>query len=633
LKAFYSTLNTITILATVFLAACSGNTLPPATAEPTASSTTVTAPPATRVSITPLVTPAVQATPAHVTATPTPAPVIVSAPPCTEIGQTWTSPVDGAILVCVPAGEFLMGAATDDYQAQGHEKPQHPVYLDAFWIDRTEVTNANFAKCMAAGACQPKIYELSAETYTPYAIHPDYQDFPALLYEAEVAAAYCQWTGRRLPTEAEWEKAARGTDGRAYPWGNELDCSKANYYACDTTSEAGDLAAPGCGYSAHCHTSRVDDYPAGASPYGVLNMAGNVWEWVADWYSPEYYANSPGSNPTGPDEGAFRVRRGGGNRSLSQDLRVTARASGSPHHYFDGQMGFRCAMSAPVLPEPSIAQEPGQVTEGEDAFGIFYTYVPTTVPEKPDILVLVHGTPSKDEMAESNAQYYINNWVDFAENQGLILIAPAFNQENFSSRLGDHAMSGYRGLFGREIGADAWILRLVRAYQQAFEMENDSFYLYGHSAGGQFTGRFLVTHPESVKRAVITSAATYPQPDTEVAWPFGMGELHTDIVWDADTIKHVDVVPDKEKWLAATQIPLTVIVGLNDTAELPLSLIPGQKGKNRYTIARNWIQDMAVFAQANGLESRFEFEIIPGQGHSMCGLMPYSQEALEIIRH
>ena len=286
------------------------------------------------------------------------------------------------------------------------------------------------------------------------------------------------------------------------------------------------------------------------------------------------------------------------------------------------------ACSSSSLPEPPTAHEPGQLARVEDVFGTFYAYVPTTVPEKPEILVLVHGTLPKDETAEWNAQYYATNWIDFAEKHGYILIAPAFNQEDFSSRRGDHAMSGYRGLFGREIGADEWVLRLVKAHQGAFGSANEPFYLYGHSAGGQFTGRFLVTHPESVKRAVITAAATYPQPNIEVAWPFGMGELHADIEWDTDTVKHVDIVPDKQTWLAATQIPLTVIVGLNDTAELPPDLIPGQKGRNRYVIARNWIKDMATFAEANGLESRFKFEIIPGQGHSMSGLLPYSQEAL-----
>jgi pimeloyl-ACP methyl ester carboxylesterase len=263
------------------------------------------------------------------------------------------------------------------------------------------------------------------------------------------------------------------------------------------------------------------------------------------------------------------------------------------------------ACGSSPLPEPPTSHEPGQLVKGEDVFGTFYAYVPTTVPEKPEVLVLVHGTPPKDETPEWNAQYYATNWIDFSEEYGYILIAPAFNQEDFSSRRGDHAMSGYRGLFGREIGADEWVLRLVKAHQGAFGSANEGFYLYGHSAGGQFTGRFLVTHPESVKKAVITAAATYPQPNAEV-----------------------DIVPDKQKWLAATQIPLTVIVGLNDTAELPLSLIPGQKGKNRYVIARNWVQDMAAFAEENGLESRVKFDIIPGQGHSMSGLIPYSQEAL-----
>jgi len=254
--------------------------------------------------------------------------------------------------------------------------------------------------------------------------------------------------------------------------------------------------------------------------------------------------------------------------------------------------------------------------------------LPRTAPKEPDILVLVHGTPPEDETAEANARYYASSWMAFAEEHDYLLIAPVFNQQNFSSRRGDHAMSGYRGLFGREIDADEWVLRLVRAHQAAFGSEDQPFYLYGHSAGGQFAARYLVTHPDTIKKAVISSAATYPQPTTAVAWPFGMGELHTDIEWDTDTINSVHIVPDQQKWLSATQIPLTVIVGLNDTSELPEDLIPGQKGKNRFTIARNWVQDMAEFAAENGLESRFKIEIIPGRGHSMSGLMPYSQAAL-----
>jgi poly(3-hydroxybutyrate) depolymerase len=235
------------------------------------------------------------------------------------------------------------------------------------------------------------------------------------------------------------------------------------------------------------------------------------------------------------------------------------------------------ACGAASLPEPPTAHEPGQLVELQDLFGTFYACVPTTLPEKPEILVVVHGTPPKGDTAEADAELYATSWMDFAQEQGYVLIAPTFNQEDFSSRYGDQAMSGYRGLFGREIGADEWVLRLVRAHQKAFGSADEQFILYGHSAGGQFTARFLVTHPEAVKKAVITSAATYPQPNPEVAWPFGMAELHADVEWDADTIQHVDIVPDKHTWLAATQVPLTVIVGLNDTGKLPVSLIPAAK--------------------------------------------------------
>jgi poly(3-hydroxybutyrate) depolymerase len=287
-----------------------------------------------------------------------------------------------------------------------------------------------------------------------------------------------------------------------------------------------------------------------------------------------------------------------------------------------------CCPSTPVPAAPSVpvVQEPGQIVEVEDTYGTFYTYLPTTAPAQPEIVVLVHGTPPKGTTGPENARYYIVNWVDFAEAHGCLLLAPGFTQEDFSSVLGDHALGGYRGLFGRQIAADAWVLRLVDAYQQSYGLSGERFYLYGHSAGGQFTARFLVAHPERIARAVITSAATYPQPDTQVTWPFGMGELHTAIEWDAENTRRVDIVPDRQTWLAATQRPLTVIVGLADTSELPA--YPGQKGTDRYTIGSHWVEDMAAFAAQDGLASRIEFEAIPGIGHTMTGLLPFSQAAL-----
>ena len=179
---------------------------------------------------------------------------------------TQISSVDGMEMVYIPAGEFFMGAQENDPDAGKVEKPGHWLYLSIYWIDRTEITNAMYERCVKAGDCQPP-EKTSSKTRPAYYGEPRYQDYPVIYVSWEDALAYCRWAGRRLPSEAEWEKAARGTESWLYPWGNiPPDIHKANFNAL-----LGD-------------TTKVGAYPAGASPFGVLDMAGNVSEWVADWY-------------------------------------------------------------------------------------------------------------------------------------------------------------------------------------------------------------------------------------------------------------------------------------------------------------------------------------------------------------
>lgn len=228
--------------------------------------------------------------------------------------------------VLIPAGPFLRG----DEAGEPDERPSRRVHLSAFSIDRTEVSRAAYGACVAAGKCRP-----------PAAQGQGGGDLPVVGVTWHDAAAYCAFAGGRLPTEAEWEKAARGTDGRRYPWGDDLACHRANFGCFGGDGRCAEYGAPG-------HPVPVGSYPAGASPYGVLDMAGNVWEWVADRYALRYYGRAPSQDPKGPaaadPPGApeRRVLRGGGCCSIFGLPRTTDRL-GLPADYHDVDIGFRCA--------------------------------------------------------------------------------------------------------------------------------------------------------------------------------------------------------------------------------------------------------------------------------------------------
>jgi serine/threonine-protein kinase len=232
----------------------------------------------------------------------------------------------GETLVYVPAGEFTMG----DDNGESDEKPAHTVYLDAFWIDQYEVTNKQYQACVGAGTCEPPSAFNSA-THPSYYGNSEFDNYPVLYVNWDKANRYCEvWAGGDLPTEAQWEKAARGTDERTYPWGENINCNKSNY----NIKCIGDI-------------SPVGNYESGKSPYGVYDMAGNVWEWVNDYYENDYYVmlDDDVFNPRGPSGSGINVLRGGSWYSTENDSRSADR-DGDTSQNAGPHIGFRCARSA-----------------------------------------------------------------------------------------------------------------------------------------------------------------------------------------------------------------------------------------------------------------------------------------------
>jgi len=234
--------------------------------------------------------------------------------PGAHAGEVRINPVDGATMVWVPAGEFLMGS---QFAGNSNARPQRTVFLDGYWIYKTEVTWAQYEKfCRLTGRQLPEAPDWGRQA-----------DHPVVNVSWHDAKAYAEWAGVALPTEAQWEKAARGTDGRIYPWGNYWEEGR-------------------CQWNASC-TERVGSFTDGASPYGALDMAGNAWEWCADWYEENYYSHSPSVNPTGPAKGDSRVLRGGSWRRDAPRLFRAADRAGFGPGFRGGDVGFRCVVRSP----------------------------------------------------------------------------------------------------------------------------------------------------------------------------------------------------------------------------------------------------------------------------------------------
>ncbi len=221
-------------------------------------------------------------------------------------------------MVRVPAGAFFMGGGDEP-----DERPRHRVFVSEFFLDRDEVTRGDYAKCVRDGACPPPAVDGAP-------------NLPVTGVSWSDADAFCRWRKKRLPTEAEWEKSARGTDGRVYPWGDEPRCDRANFG--NFEGEGRCPQNPGAPVAA-------GRFP-GDSPYGARDLAGNVWEWVFDRYDADYYRRSPARDPSGPKAGARRVLRGGACCSMFGLPRAANRLA-FPPDYRDDDIGFRCALTPP----------------------------------------------------------------------------------------------------------------------------------------------------------------------------------------------------------------------------------------------------------------------------------------------
>jgi len=225
-------------------------------------------------------------------------------------------------MVVIPAGPFIRGTTSGGFD----EQPQRTIILDTFSIDRYEVTNYQYQQFIAATghrkAGPPSRYAKSIGKMRGV-------NQPVVYVSWDDAAEYCRWKGKRLPTEAEWEKAMRGTDGRLWPWGNQEKPNGANWARVQDGHEV---------------TAPVGSFQTDQSPYGVMDGAGNVMEWVQDWYGETYYKDAPERNPPSPEYGTYRVMRGGGYTTTGGDIRVTSRSK-MMQDFRDETIGFRCAVS------------------------------------------------------------------------------------------------------------------------------------------------------------------------------------------------------------------------------------------------------------------------------------------------
>lgn len=284
--------------------------------------------------------------------------------------------------------------------------------------------------------------------------------------------------------------------------------------------------------------------------------------------------------------------------------------------------GFWLALLLPVVCLANAVPAQAETRFVSAVEGDHFVYLPPQPAQR--ILLVAHGTPRKDEPAKINAGRYLKRWLKLADRHSLIVISPVFDEARFGSR--SQGYGGYRGLFGKHIGADEFIDRLVGKYARQTKGGNGKFLLYGHSAGGQFAVRYTVRYPDKVERAVVSASGRYSYPTTQVAWPYGAGRFRRTISWDKGKIKNTETVKPRLENHAKAVSKIAIVIGAKDTKPQPKR--PGHVGRTRVELARSWASQMNRLAAKQGKPGRIEVTVVPGIGHDSGKLTPHAAKLL-----
>ena len=262
-----------------------------------------------------------------------------------------------------------------------------------------------------------------------------------------------------------------------------------------------------------------------------------------------------------------------------------------------------------------------EVRHEKSRAGDFYVYIPKQTPAS--ILVIAHGMLGEKEAASDVAQKFLSRWIPYADEHGLLVIAPVFDSPRFGNR--GEGYGGYRNLIGKHVGADRFVNDIVDRYSSRTSFRSNRFYLYGHSAGGQFVNRYVVTHPDRVIRAVVSAAGRYSYPTKSASWPYGAGDLVKTVQWKDGTTTKESISKSLASYAQAAS-KVEIVVGGNDVNPQPAR--PAHQGTTRIELAQSWAREMNRNAKRYGVSGRIRVHIVPGIGHSSAGLTPYCAEIL-----